>query len=84
VDNSLKALKLLAEINNKIHLSLLNQYYPLYNAKNYPEINQEVSEEDFERVHNYALELGFENGWAQTGKSSQAFVPDFTRENPFA
>ena len=82
--NSLKALDILASIDKNIHISLLNQYFPAYKAKEYPEINRIVSEAEFEKVCHYAEKLGLENGWVQTEKSAEAFLPDFRKDNPFA
>jgi len=84
LENSFAVLKILAGIDKKIHLSLLNQYYPAYKAEDFPEINRQLTEEEFARVHDFALALGFENGWVQTEKSAEAFLPDFRKENPFA
>ncbi|MFH0792101.1 MAG: radical SAM protein [bacterium] len=83
LENSYRALDIIAEIDKDIHLSLLNQYFPVFKAKEYPEINREVTEEEFEKIQDYALRLGFENGWIQTDRSSETFLPDFKKSNPF-
>jgi len=84
IENSLQALDILAAIDNRIHISLLNQYFPVYRAKEYPELNRTVSDKEFAQVCDYAVKLGFANGWVQTGESSQTFLPNFKEENPFA
>ncbi|MFH1451288.1 MAG: radical SAM protein [bacterium] len=81
--NSLRALEIIAGISKDIHLSLLNQYYPLYRAKDFPEINQVVKKEEFKKLHNFAFELGLEKGWVQTEENGEAFIPDFTKLKPF-
>ncbi len=41
LENSFAVLRILAGIDKKIHLSLLNQYYPAYKAEDFPEINRQ-------------------------------------------
>lgn len=84
LENSYRALDIIAGIDKNIHLSLLNQYFPAFKAKEYPEINREVTEKEFEKVQDYALKLGFTNGWIQTEHSCETFLPDFNKSNPFA
>ena len=83
VENSLKALSIIASIDKKIYLSLLNQYFPAHLAFKFSELKKQVSEKEFKKVFDFAFELGFENGWAQGEKSSQNFLPDFRKKNPF-
>lgn len=81
--NSFGVLQMLSEIDKKIHISLMNQYFPMHKAGEYPEINRIVSEEEFNQVYEYLQELGFTNGWAQGEKSQQFLIPDFRKEEPF-
>jgi len=83
IENSLKALEIIASIDRRIHLSLLNQFSPAHLALKFPELNRPVSEKEFQKVFDFAAELGFENGWVQQGKSGNNFLPDFRKENPF-
>lgn len=82
-ENSFKALKMIADIDKKINVSLMNQYSPLFNVKNYPEINRKVTDEEIQKVIDYFLSLGLENGWTQTEKSSDILIPDFNKKKPF-
>lgn len=83
VQNSLAALKILNNINPRLHISLMRQYFPLHRAKNYPEINRQITEQEFERVFDCLWELDLRNGWVQDEKSSAKFIPDFTKNVPF-
>jgi len=83
LENSCGVLEILRKIDSQIHIALMNQYYPLYNAKKYPEINCIVTEKEFDEVYNKLLDLGFVNGWVQGEKSQEVFVPDFNKANPF-
>ena len=83
VESSFKALDFIKEIDKNIHISLMSQYEPVYRAKDFPEIDRKLTLKEFEKVYNYQLGLGLENGWVQELKSHSALLPDFTKENPF-
>lgn len=83
VANSFGVLQKIGEIDNKIHVSLMNQYFPMYQADQFPELTRTVSNDEFEQVYDYLQELGFENGWVQGEKSQGNLIPDFTKEKPF-
>ncbi|KKQ40040.1 MAG: Radical SAM domain protein [Candidatus Magasanikbacteria bacterium GW2011_GWA2_37_8] len=84
IENSKKVLETIAKLDNNIHIALMNQYYPMYNAKNFSEINRPVSETEFNNVYDKLLDLGFTNGWVQGEKSQTNLIPDFTKSNPFS
>lgn len=81
--NSFGVLQKIAEIDKNIHVSLMNQYFPMHQANKFPELTRVVSEEEFAQVYNYLQELGFANGWVQGEKSQENLIPDFTKEKPF-
>ncbi|MFA5211051.1 MAG: radical SAM protein [Patescibacteria group bacterium] len=83
LENSFGVLAEIAKIDNKIHISLMNQYSPLHKAKEFSEINCTVSKKDFQKVYDHLLELGFENGWVQEESSQENLIPDFNKKNPF-
>jgi len=83
LENSLGVLRHIREINKDTYVSLMTQYEPIFRAKEFPEINRRIIREEFERIHNYQLELGLLNGWTQEAESSKIFLPDFTKESPF-
>lgn len=61
-----------------IAVSILNQYTPLPHVAAYPEINRKVTEEEYEEVVAFALELGIGHGFLQEGQAaSESFIPDF-------
>lgn len=63
---------------NNIYISIMNQYTPLENVKNYPEINRKITQEEYDDVINYAIELGIENAYIQEdGTQSDSFIPEF-------
>lgn len=63
---------------NDIYISIMNQYTPMAEITTYPELNRSVTKYEYEKVINYALELGIENGFIQEGGTAkESFVPDF-------
>lgn len=66
---------------DRVFLSLMNQYTPLKHVAAFPEINRRVTEEEYECLIDYAIELGVENGFVQEGGTAQeSFIPEFDYE----
>ena len=66
---------------DKVFLSLMNQYTPLPQVEKYPEINRRVTEEEYEELVDFAIEIGVENGFIQEGETAEeSFIPDFNCE----
>lgn len=83
LENSFRALEMLADFDLNIHLSLLSQFYPTNKANNYNEINRILTSEEARDVFNYAEKLGFYRGWRQELDSPLVMLPDFTEMKPF-
>jgi len=84
LENSQKALAILAKINKNIYLSLMSQYYPLNQAKEYLEINHPLKKEEWQKIIAHMINLGFQNGWIQDELSNKILIPDFKKQNPFS
>ena len=66
---------------NKIFISIMNQYTPVYEQKVYRELNRKVTEREYKKVLDHALEIGVENGFWQTGDTAkESFIPAFDYE----
>lgn len=66
VENSRKVLEIVSRSSfREASLSLMNQYFPAYRAVEMPEINRRVSSGEYEEVKDYAVSLGFVDGWFQ-------------------
>ena len=64
--------------NNDVYISLMNQYTPMQDVFNYPEINRTLNPHHYDALIDYCLNLGITNCFIQeSGTSSKAFVPDF-------
>ncbi|MEI6378800.1 MAG: radical SAM protein [Candidatus Falkowbacteria bacterium] len=81
--NSFGVLDTLAAIDLELHISLMNQYSPLYQADRFPELGRAVTAEEFAIVHQYQLKLGLGNGWIQEAGSQENLIPDFCKVEPF-
>lgn len=66
---------------NTIYVSIMNQFTPLKGLEGYPEINRVLSEEEYDELVDYAIELGVENGFVQEGETAkESFIPAFDYE----
>ncbi|MCI8550225.1 MAG: radical SAM protein [Lachnospiraceae bacterium] len=66
---------------DRVFLSLMNQYTPLPQSEKWPEINRKVTRREYERLVEYALFLGVENGFIQEGETAkESFIPAFDGE----
>lgn len=65
-----------------IYISIMNQYTPIRHFKRYLELNQKISDHDYDEAINYALDLGIKNAFIQEGDTaSESFIPDFLNQN---
>ena len=66
---------------DNIYLSIMNQYTPVNYIKDYPFLNETVKEEEYNKVINYAIDLGVKNAYMQEGGTcSESFIPSFDLE----
>lgn len=66
---------------NQIFVSLMNQYTPLPHVAEYPEIDRKLKKFEYDRLVDYAISLGVENGFIQEGETAEeSFIPAFTNE----
>ncbi len=83
LENSRRCLEFLAGLSPDIHVSLMSQYSPQYRAGTYPEINRTLTDDEYDEIISYALELGLENAFIQKLESQSHYLPDFDQERPF-
>ena len=78
-EDSKQVIKYLYEMyKNDIYISILSQFTPLAGLEEYPEINRNVTEEEYEEVVDFAIEIGVENGFIQEGDvAKESFIPEF-------
>ena len=82
VEESKAALKYLYEtFGDSVFISIMNQYTPMEGVCGYPELDRRVTEEEYDEVVDYAIELGIENGFIQEGETAEeSFIPAFDGE----
>lgn len=69
------------EYGDKIFISIMNQYTPCTDLSCYPEINRKITKKEYDRVVDFAVEIGVENGFIQEGDTaSESFIPKFNSE----
>ena len=72
---------LLKNYGNQIFISIMNQYTPLPQCREYPELSRRVTEAEYDAVVDYAIGLGIENGFIQEGDvAEESFIPEFDGE----
>lgn len=73
------------ELDNKVHISLMSQYYPANRSNKHILINRTINRQEYfraiELLHKYKLE----NGWIQELESNSFYCPSFekSRKDPF-
>lgn len=74
-----KVIKYLYETyGDNIIISIMNQYTPVGDLKNFPELQRTLREDEYEEVVDYAISIGVENGYIQEGETArESFIPDF-------
>lgn len=66
--------------HNSIYISMMSQFTPIA-LKDYPEINRTVTRREYERLVDYALEIGITNAFIQEGDvAKDSFIPAFDCE----
>jgi putative pyruvate formate lyase activating enzyme len=83
LENSRSCLRFLADLSTDCFVSIMSQYSPQNRASNYPRINRTLTEAEYDRVIDYAIDLGLENVFIQALDSQGNYLPDFAQESPF-
>ncbi len=70
--------------HDDVYLSLMNQYTPMYKALTHPKLKRKLTTFEYDKVVDYALDLGFKNCYIQQGKTATTkFVPHFDGTNVY-
>ncbi len=82
VNDSKKVIQYLYETyGNNCYISIMNQYTPLPQVAAFPELNRKITKREYNKVIEYALDLGVENAFIQEGKTAEeSFIPAFNYE----
>lgn len=77
-NSALQIIDYIAENYRDTYLSIMAQYVPCGNLENHPEINRKITEREYNKVVDYALQTGLENVFIQQRESAtEEFIPPF-------
>lgn len=66
--------------HDHVYISMMSQFTPIA-LKDYPEINRTVTRREYERLVDYAIEIGITNAFIQEGDMAKdSFIPAFDCE----
>jgi len=79
LQNSKDVLKWINDnMDNRIFVSIMAQYFPTHRAKDFPEINRKLTIEEYNEIEQYLYSLNLENGYIQElGTHEEEYVPNF-------
>ena len=84
LDDSMRVMDILASkpYADNVWVSLMNQYTPMEGVGDrYPELAGKVTEDEYDELIDYALDLGLENSFMQEGGTAEeSFIPAFDYE----
>jgi len=84
VENSIQVLKLIEKnISKAVPLSIMSQYTPIPSLQGHPILGRRITEEEYERVVQEALNRGFDTIFVQEVNDAE-MVPDFNQDAPFS
>lgn len=77
--DSMKILDWLYEnFGDKIFISLMSQYTPIFHAKDFKKISRRLTKFEYKSVVNHAIDIGIKNCFIQTeGAVGENFIPNF-------
>jgi len=64
---------------SNIFISIMSQYTPFGELKDFPELKNKVRTADYDKLVDYAIKIGVTNAFIQDGSSAkESFIPDFS------
>ena len=63
---------------NQIYISIMNQFTPVVLQEKYLNLNRCVTEREYQKVIDYAINIGIEQAFIQEGETAnESFIPEF-------
>ena len=78
LEDSKKVLKYLSEKHPNITISLMAQYTPYGEIKNFPELNRKITKEEYDELTDYAYSLGLDGYMQELSSADEEFIPEFS------
>jgi len=64
---------------DSIFISIMSQYTPFGELRDFPELQNKVSRADYDKLVDYAIKIGVTNAFIQDGSAAkESFIPDFS------
>lgn len=83
LSNSRKCLAALARLSPDLSISIMSQYSPQHRACQHASINRRLTAREYDKITDFALDLGLENAFVQELDSQDHYLPRFELERPF-
>ncbi|MCR5456786.1 MAG: radical SAM protein [Clostridiales bacterium] len=79
VEESMRVLEYLhSEYGDDVYISIMSQFTPNGHLEKYPEIDRKVTKYEYDKLVNYADDIGIVNAYVQDGSAAkESFIPDF-------
>jgi putative pyruvate formate lyase activating enzyme len=62
----------------KVLLSIMRQYTPVNENKEFPNLNRTLSEKEYDEIIDFCINIGIEEAFIQEGEAaSESFIPNF-------
>lgn len=81
--HSFEVLDYVASLSQDIWVSIMSQYSPQHLARQFPQLNRKLLPAEYQEVIDHAEELGLRNLYVQELSSSDVFLPNFGKDEPF-
>lgn len=81
-DDSQRILEYLhRRFGEQIIISIMNQYTPLSNIGDFPDLNRKVTKKEYKDAVDFAWDIGIRNCFIQEGETAEeSFIPNFNNE----
>lgn len=77
-NSSLEIIDYIKENFESTYLSLMAQYVPCGNLKDFPELQRKITKREYEKVVNYACQKGLQRVFVQElGSADKMYIPPF-------
>ncbi len=64
--------------HDDIYISIMSQYTPIRQFKKYTNLNNRLTDEEYDEIVEYAMDIGIKNAFIQEGEAAEeSFIPDF-------
>ena len=77
IENTKEVLKWIKQnLDNKVFVSVMAQYFPTYIAKNVEKLNRKLTLQEYQAIEDFVFSLDLENGYMQDlGEHEEEYVP---------